>query len=92
MGSAIFELIVVLLLAWFVWRFVARIGGISRRPGEPDDYVGVSVRLRPRPNSNAGAVELIEPDEDDDLPQPFATATRRRVQNPRSRCADFSGA
>jgi hypothetical protein len=63
--NMIFELVVLLLVAWFVLRIVARAFGGRRQPAEPDDHLGVPARLRPRPNSSAGAVALMEPDEDD---------------------------
>lgn len=66
MWSAIFELIVVLALAWLVWRFVARMLAAPHQPAEPGDLADVPARLRPRPGSNAGAVALAEPDEDED--------------------------
>ena len=59
-------LIVVLIGAWFVWRFIAIVFGLPRQPAEPEDYAGVPARLRPRPNSDAGAVALAEPEEDDE--------------------------
>lgn len=67
MWSAIFELAVVLLLAWLLWRFIAqRIPGASAQPTEPGDFAGRLARLRPRPKAGAGAVALAEPDEEDD--------------------------
>ena len=67
MWSAIFELAVVLLLAWLLWRFIApRISGASPQPTEPGDFAGRPASLRPRPKAGAGAVALAEPDEGDD--------------------------
>jgi len=62
--SAVFEFAVVLLVAWFVWRFVARRLPRPSQPSEPDNRAGILARLRPRPKSGAGAVALVEPDED----------------------------
>jgi hypothetical protein len=76
MWSAIFELTVLLLLAWFVWRFVARRLPNPLQPAEPDDRANVPARLRPRPQLNAGAVALAEPDEDEEEPE-FVTPPRR---------------
>ena len=69
MWSTIFELSFLLLVTWFVWRFVARLLR-PLEPAEPDDHANVPARLRPRPHSSAGAVALAEPDEDDDDHEP----------------------
>ena len=67
MWSEIFELAVVLLAVWLLWRFVApRIPGSMSKPAEPGDFEGSPARLRPRPKSGAGAVALAEPDEEED--------------------------
>jgi hypothetical protein len=63
--STIFNLLTVLLVAWFVGQFVASVFR-PLEPAEPDDNVNAPARLRPRPHSNAGAVALAEPYEDDD--------------------------
>ena len=71
MWSALIELAVVLLAAWFVWRLIAlrlKLPGQAAEPGPSrDDYAGVPSRLRPRPKFGAGAVALAEPDEDSSL-------------------------
>ncbi len=77
--SMIFELVILLLVVWFLLRFVARVIGIRGQPAEPNDYAGVPVRIRPRPNSSAGAVVLMEPDENDEelkLPAPPSCLSR----------------
>jgi len=66
MWSTIFESVFTLLVALFIWRFLAGMIGRSKTPGGPDDYANVPARLRPRPKSGAGAVALEEPDEDDE--------------------------
>jgi hypothetical protein len=62
--STIFEFAALMFVVWFVFRFIARVVGIRRRPAEPDDYAGVPAWLRPRPKSGAGTVALMEPDDD----------------------------
>lgn len=64
--SDLFELVVVLLAAWFVWRLVSRMLRSTGNPAEPDNYAGSPARLRPRPKLGAGAVAVAEPDEDDE--------------------------
>lgn len=67
MGSALFELGVVLLAVWLVWRLIAQRLKLPGQTGSGrDDLAGVPARLRPRPKSGAGAVALAEPDEDDE--------------------------
>ena len=83
MWSAIFELTVLLLLAWFVWSFVARrLPNLFPR-AEPDDAANVPARLRPRPHLNAGAVALAEPDEDEEEPEFVTLPGRIRLKNNR---------
>jgi len=67
--SELFELAVVLLAAWLVWRVIAGRLNLPRRrrqSAEPGDYAGSAVRLRPRPKAGAGAVALAEPDEEEE--------------------------
>jgi peptidoglycan/LPS O-acetylase OafA/YrhL len=67
MYSAMVELAVLLLVAWFVWRFVdRRISGSRDRSAEPGDYAGRPARLRPRHGRGSSAVALAEPDEEED--------------------------
>jgi len=89
MWSAIFELTVLLLLAWFVWSLVARrLPNPLQRKG-PDDAANVPAGLRPRPHLNAGAVALAEPDEDDE--QPEIVASPRRIPRINNRGSFESG-
>jgi hypothetical protein len=76
--SVLFELAVVLLAAWFVWRIIAQRFPRPSQPAEPGDYAGTPARLRPRPGSRSGAVALAEPDEDDEE-QPFSPPSTRRT-------------
>ena len=66
MWSTIFELAVVLLAAWLIWRFIAGRLPMPGRPADPGDYAGKPAWLRPRPKQGAGAVALAEPDEEDE--------------------------
>lgn len=66
MSGAIFELAVLLLAAWLVWRLIAGRLRNPHQPAEPDPYAGILARLRPRPKSGAGAIALAEPDEDEE--------------------------
>lgn len=67
MWIAIFELAVVLVLGWLLWRLIARrLPFVSARPKEPEDFAGRLAYLRPLPKAGAGAVALAEPDEEDE--------------------------
>ncbi len=66
MESTLIEIVVTLLLAWFVWRFISR---LIRRPSaeaQPRDGAICLAPIRPRPKLGAGAVAVAEPDDDDD--------------------------
>lgn len=66
MWSALFEFVVLVLAAGFVWRFIARMLTGRSQPTEPEidqeDYPGVPAWIRPRPKPGAGAVAVAEPD------------------------------
>lgn len=69
--SAVFEFVVVVIAAWFVWRIMTR----AMRPSqpaepEPGDYAGSPARLRPRPKLDSGAVAVAEPEDDEALSFP----------------------
>ena len=66
--SDLFELVVVLLAAWFVWRVITHALRRPSQPAEPDNYAGTPARLRPRPKLGAGAIAIAEPDEEDEEP------------------------
>ena len=70
MDSAMIELVILLLGAWLVLRFVGRlISGSPGRPSqsaEPGDHAGRPAQLRPRPGRDSAAVDLAEPDEEED--------------------------
>ena len=70
MWSALFELAVVVVAAWLVWRFIASMLPRREQRAEPGSNRGdpslVPAWLRPRPKSGAGAVAVAEPDGDDE--------------------------
>lgn len=80
MGSALLELAVVVLAAWFVWRLIAQRLKLPGQPAEPgrDDFAGVPARLRPRPKAGAGAVALEEPDDADEAEEAGPDSLPRR--------------
>jgi len=63
MGSAIFEFVVTLVLAWLVLRFIVR-SLTPSKPAEPGDHADTFAKIRPRPKSGAGAIAVAEPDEE----------------------------
>jgi len=66
MWTTIFEVGVVLALAWFIWRLWSQVLFGMRRCEEPGDLASNPARLRPRPKSGAAAIALAEPDEDEE--------------------------
>jgi len=80
--STLIEILVTLLLAWLVWRFVARL--IRRPPAEaqPSDGSNSLAPIRPRPKLCADAIAVAEPDDDDNsldaLDSPQAISPRQR--------------
>jgi hypothetical protein len=59
------ELLLLLAVVWFVWRFLNSIFN-PHQPAEPieDPFAGVRAPRRRGPKGQAGAVALAEPDED----------------------------